>query len=84
MPRCDKHKINMKCAGGCSSHPDNWYCPICDQENATDKELPIHKTSDQELLELIYDDLKMRVSDEGLVNISGFIWTRLSKRVNKK
>ncbi len=45
-------------------------------------ELPVNKTSDKELLELIYDDLKMRVSDEGLVNISGFIWDKLSKRLS--
>ncbi len=44
--------------------------------------MPVNKTSDKELLELIYDDLKMRVSDEGLVNISGFIWDKLSKRLS--
>ncbi len=45
--------------------------------------MPVNKTSDQELLELIYDDLKMR-ADDGLVNLSSFIWTKLIKRVNKK
>jgi len=43
--------------------------------------IPINTTADQELLKLIYDDLKMRADDDGVVNISGFIWDRLSKRV---
>ncbi len=59
-------------------------CADCAYNKTDNMELPVNKTVDQELLELIYDDLKMRVSDEGLVNISGFIWTKLIKRVNKK
>ncbi len=47
------------------------------------KKLPVNKTADQELLELIYDDLKMR-ADDGIVNLSSFIWIKLIKRVNKK
>ncbi len=47
------------------------------------KKLPANKTSDQELFELIYDDLKMR-ADDGIVNLSSFIWIKLIKRVNKK
>ncbi len=36
------------------------------------KKLLVNKTSDQELLELIYDDLNMR-ADDGIVNLSSFI-----------
>ncbi len=44
--------------------------------------MQINKTTDQELLKLIYDDLKMRADDDGVVNISGFIWDKLSRHVN--
>lgn len=28
---CEKHKVSLECLGGASAHPDNWYCPICDE-----------------------------------------------------
>ena len=30
--KCKKHDIDLLCMAGCSAHPDNWYCPQCDQE----------------------------------------------------
>ena len=37
--------------------------------------------ADCDLLELIYKDLKIR-ADNGVVDISNFIWERLSNRIN--
>lgn len=31
---CDKHNIELECLGGCSAHPDNWFCPECDKEKS--------------------------------------------------
>jgi len=45
------------------------------------RDILIKTTADQELLKLIYDDLKMR-ADDGVVDISGFIWERLCKRLS--
>ena len=33
----------------------------------------------EELLKLIRDDLRMRGDEEGVINISGFIWLRLNE-----
>lgn len=30
---CDKHDIKKEVIGGCSAHPNNWYCTKCDEEN---------------------------------------------------
>ncbi len=62
------------------------YLGLCTQTTCaklveTNKAMPINTTTDQELLKLIYDDLKIR-ADDGVINISGFIWDRLSRRVN--
>lgn len=27
---CNKHKAAKRVRGGCSAHPDNWYCPECE------------------------------------------------------
>ena len=31
--KCSKHGTDLECMGGCSAHPDNWYCPKCDAED---------------------------------------------------
>ncbi len=70
----------------CQKFIDAKYLGLCSQTicakpvKKTNTEMPINITADEELLKLIYDDLKMR-ADDGVVNISGFIWDRLSKRV---
>lgn len=33
--KCAKHKIDLECRGGCSAHRDNWYCPECENGNAS-------------------------------------------------
>ena len=45
------------------------------------KEAERDMDADSALLKLIYDDLKMRADEEGVVNISGFIWDKLTERV---
>ncbi len=49
-------------------------------KDGNNKPLPINTTADQELIKLIYDHLTMRANG-GVVDMSGFIWDRLSKRV---
>jgi len=29
---CEKHEVKKQVYGGCSAHPDNWYCQRCDEE----------------------------------------------------
>ena len=45
------------------------------------KDLESQVTEDSELLQLIRDDLRMRSNENGLVNISGFIWDMIMERV---
>lgn len=37
MDKCKVHPyMKLKCLGGHSAHPNNWYCPMCD---ASDQEV---------------------------------------------
>ena len=38
----------------------------------------------RELLKLIHKDLKMRADEDGVINISDFIWKRLSASIEDK
>lgn len=36
--KCKIHKIDLKCMGGRSAHPSNWYCPTCENPEYIAKE----------------------------------------------
>ena len=65
-------------------------CDVCggdviinSSDEGTSSYMPINKTTDGELLELIHKDLKMRAVD-GVVDISDFIWMKLVKRIGEQ
>ncbi len=51
---------------------------------AASKEWAIETSELKDLIKLIHKDLKMRVNEEGVVDISGFIWDRINEVIGNE
>ncbi len=51
---------------------------------AASKEWAIETSELKDLIKLIHKDLKMRANEEGVVDISGFIWDRINEVIGNE